>query len=251
MVRVVERTYAPPPIVTDFGSNLDAVIGCGLTWACPDTPAPAHAGPGIDTSGQSPIRPVLQADETSSRHHPEKRTLVLAPLLSISEAAKATGYRQSRPDTRARPARCSVCGRSARNRSVCNSTSPSICRSKTCSLLETPSSPRRQLLSFSSACQPTNRLSSDGRPQPRSYAVTLRATGSQTSPCSRVQLGQPRQSRLGSPSGATQAAGTIGLTPPPAFPAQPAERCDVPLACDTGCEGGRSCASNGVEGTRG
>jgi hypothetical protein len=45
MVRVVGNTDAPPPTVTDFGINPEAVIGCGLTVGVPETPVPAHAGP--------------------------------------------------------------------------------------------------------------------------------------------------------------------------------------------------------------
>src|SRR6185437_4870046 len=99
MVRVVGNTDAPPPIVTDFGSNPDAVIGCGLTVGVPDTPVPAHAGPAY-------ISPIADTPSAPSRrnflmHHPPHVAvdgLVLAPLLRL-EAAKVSGYLQGRPGT--------------------------------------------------------------------------------------------------------------------------------------------------------
>src|SRR5690348_3386883 len=71
MVRVVGNTDAPPPTVTDFGSNPDAVIGRGLTVGLPDTPVPAHAGP-------AQVRPIADtASAPSTRnflmHHPPSR----------------------------------------------------------------------------------------------------------------------------------------------------------------------------------
>ena len=159
-------------------------------------PSAAHAGP----ASSSPIADTASAPSRRNflMHHPPHvafHGLVLAPLLRL-EAAKVSGYLQADPLARARPARCSVCGRSARNRSVY--ATPHRLRfvaRRRALYWRPPACPRRQLLSFSSARQPTNRLSSDGRPAV--YAVTQTATGSNISPCSRVQLGQQRASRPG------------------------------------------------------
>ena len=93
-----------------------------------------------------------------------------------------------------RPARCSVCGRSARNRSD------------------------MQLhIAFDMSLEDV-----------LSTADPLRAQGASLSPflrraSQRACHSAARHGALVSLSGATQAAGTIGLAPPPAFPAQPAE----------------------------